>query len=203
MNISTILTISIPVILALIAYLNSLRLEQRKNRLERLNRQLDELYGPLLALVQSNQRAWENFIAKHGDNPDFYKKKSNPTPEQIEEFHNWMKTVFIPHNKKIYHMIVNNTSLLVEDEIPLVILKLFAHIMEFQINFRNRKDERAEVTESRSKYPGKDLLKYCEETFKELKTEQIRIIKGRRHTRHLKITGSSDQPVSVSISVRK
>jgi hypothetical protein len=177
LNLTTFLTVSIPVILAFMAYFNSLRLERRKNRLERINRQLDEFYGPMLAIVQSNQQAWENFIAKYQNNPNFYKKGHHPTEEQVAEFHDWMSTIFMPNNDQLHDIIINNTSLLVEDEMPKVLLDLFAHIMEFRINFSERKDRHAEVAESRSKYPGRTLLAYCEERFKELKAEQIDIIK--------------------------
>ncbi len=180
-NFTTVLPLVIPVVLALCgyfyAYFYGKKQEQRKNRLERINRQLDELYGPLLAIVQSNQQAWENFIAKHAGNSSFYKKENNPTPEEVAEFHNWMSTVFMPNNDELHTIIKNNTSLLVENEIPGVLLALFAHIMEFRINFKERKEAHAEVAESRSKYPGKALLQYCEDKFRELKTEQISIIK--------------------------
>lgn len=165
--------------MAFIAYFNSVRLERRKNRLERINLQLDEFYGPLLAIVQSSQQAWENFIAGHDNNPNFYKKEQNPTPEQVAEFHNWMYTVFIPNNEKLHDIIVNNTSLLVENEIPEVLLGLLAHILEFRIIFNKREDKHSEVAETKSKYHGKALLQYCEEKFRELKTEQIKIIKGK------------------------
>lgn len=184
MDLATLLPFVLSVLLALGGYLFTYfygkRQEQRKNRLERINRQLDELYGPLLAIVQSNQQAWESFIAKHDDNSDFYKKEKNPTPEEVAEFHNWMGTVFMPNNDELHDIIINNTSLLVEDKMPKVLLDLFAHIMEFRINFSERKDEYAEVAESRSKYPGKALLKYCEKMYRELKTEQIELIKGKR-----------------------
>ena len=184
MDLTTLLPLIISVLLALGGYLFTYfygkRQEQRKNRLERINRQLDELYGPLLAIVQSSQQAWESFIAKHKNNPKFYKKEHNPTPEQVAEFHKWMATVFMPNNEKLYGIIINNTSLMIEDKIPKVLLDLYAHIMEFKINFSEREDEHAEVAESTRKYHGKALLQYCEEKFRELKTEQLQLIKGRR-----------------------
>jgi hypothetical protein len=183
MDLSTIIPLVISVILALGGYLFTYfygkKQEQRKFRLERINLQLDEFYGPLLAIVQSSQQAWENFIARHGGNPDFYKKKHHPSSEQVAEFHNWMSTVFMPNNDELDEIIVNNTSLLVEDEIPKVLLDLMAHVMEFRIHFGHRKDEYAEVAETRSKYPGKPLLEYCEKRFKELKAEQLRLIAGK------------------------
>lgn len=165
--------------MAFVAYINSVRLEQRKKRLERINRQLDEFYGPLLAIVQSSQQAWENFKGKYDGNPNFYKKEHNPTPKQLAEFHTWMSAVFKPNNDKLYKLITNNTSLLIEDRMPQVLLDLMAHITEFRINFEARKDEASEVAESKSKYKGQPLLAYCQDSFRALKAEQIRLIKGR------------------------
>jgi hypothetical protein len=91
-----------------------------------------------------------------------------------------MSTVFMPNNDQLHKIIINNTSLVIENEIPKVLLDLFAHIMEFRINFSERKHKHSEVAESNSKYPGKELLAYCEKSFRELKTEQLSLIKGRR-----------------------
>jgi hypothetical protein len=56
MKLSILLPLVLSVLLALGGYLFTYfygkKQEQRKNRLERINRQLDELYGPLLAIVQ-------------------------------------------------------------------------------------------------------------------------------------------------------
>lgn len=184
MDTPTFLGILIPVIVAVIGYLftyfYSRRIEREKNRLIRINKQLDQFYGPLLAIVQANQQAWENFIARHEDNPDFYKKKNHPSPEQVAEFHTWMSRVFMPNNDQLYEIIVNNTSLLNENTIPDVLLKLIAHIMEFRIYFEERVDKHSEVAETKSKYPGKALLEYCEEKFSQLKNEQLKLIKRKK-----------------------
>ena len=90
----------------------------------------------------------------------------------------------MPNNEKLHKIIVKNTSLLVEDNMPEVLLDLFAHIMEFRINFKARKDKHSEVAESGSKYPGETLLAYCEKSFRKLKTEQIILIKGKRKYRN-------------------
>jgi hypothetical protein len=38
-----------------------LKLAQRNDRLERLNRQLSEFYGPLLALTWASDQSWQAF----------------------------------------------------------------------------------------------------------------------------------------------
>ncbi len=183
------LTILIPLVLAIIGYFFNKRLEGKKNdrerrnrqlaeQLIRVNKQLDEFYGPLLAVVQANQKAWDSFTKKHDGNPHFYRKKHNPTPEQVAEFHTWMKTVFLPNNMTLHDIIVNKTSLMMEDEIPGVLLGLLAHIAEFKIIFARRKDEHEEVAETGNKYEGEALLKYCEEKFRALKIKQSELLEG-------------------------
>src|SRR3954469_10283586 len=63
MNWSTTATLLVTVAVAFggyfATYLWNLRIAQRKDRLERVNRQLSELYGPLLALVTAGTRAFQ------------------------------------------------------------------------------------------------------------------------------------------------
>jgi hypothetical protein len=182
MDFPTAISIFASVVLAvagfLFSYFYNLRLEGKKSRLEWINRQLNNFYGPLLSIVRSNEEAWTNFISKHNNNPNFYKKKNKPTPEQLAEFHHWMTTVFIPNNERLYEIIVSETSLIEGDEIPTVLLTLLAHLLEFKIEFHRREDEHAEVGETKSKYPGKELLEYCEGEFKRLKREQGKLLKS-------------------------
>jgi hypothetical protein len=59
-------TIAIAFIGFAATYINNLRLNQRQARLHRINRQLGELYGPLLAIRGASKEAWDYFIAKYG-----------------------------------------------------------------------------------------------------------------------------------------
>src|ERR1700709_1967476 len=53
-------------------YMNSLRLTKRTDKLNFLNRQLAEYYGPLYALLLSNQMAYDSFLKKYDPGPDFF-----------------------------------------------------------------------------------------------------------------------------------
>lgn len=65
MDWKTSVTISVTVLLAFTgyfaSYLYNLRLAQRNDRLERVDKQLSDLYGPLLALVMSGTASWDAF----------------------------------------------------------------------------------------------------------------------------------------------
>ncbi|MEU9868005.1 hypothetical protein AB0C87_09175 [Actinomadura sp. NPDC048021] len=50
-------------------YLTNLRLARRKDHLDRVNRQLGDLYGPLYAQSEAVNRAWRKFVARHGSGP--------------------------------------------------------------------------------------------------------------------------------------
>ena len=75
---STLLTVFLAFIGYLITYLNNLRLSQRKERLERVNRQLGELYGPLFSLTQASDKAYLAFRNKYrSEYPSFFQGLHN------------------------------------------------------------------------------------------------------------------------------
>lgn len=181
MDLTTTETIIVSLALAVIGYIfthyHSLSLEKARNRLDWVNRQLNEFYGPLLAIVEANQKAWESFISRYDYNPDFYKKAQNPNRKQVAEFHHWMKTVFMPNNEMLHEIIINKTSLMKEHEIPEELLELMAHIAEFRIIMDLRKDEYEDVADTTSKYPAGKLRLYCKDAFMKLKAEQAKLLK--------------------------
>ena len=69
MDRSYIATLSVTILLALLGYLvtygNNLRLAQRKDRLERVERQLRDLYGPLLSTAEASTRIWNAFRGRY------------------------------------------------------------------------------------------------------------------------------------------
>ncbi len=170
----------IPAVLAIAGYFLSyfyrLKLERRKNRLKRVERQLNEFYGPLLATVQANQKAWDGLVQKNDGKSGFYKKINNPTPQQSEEFLNWMNLVFMPNNEKLYQIIVEKTSLLKDDQLPTPLLELMAHILEYRIELKRVAESETKTMEMKTKYPAEDLLEYCKRNFEQLKAQQAKLL---------------------------
>jgi hypothetical protein len=64
-ELTTVVTVAVSVVLALAGYLATyaydLRLARRKDQLERVNEQLSDFYGPLLALVDAGRASWRGF----------------------------------------------------------------------------------------------------------------------------------------------
>src|SRR5688572_19874206 len=80
-----------------VKHTSDLRLAQRNDRPERINRQLSELYGPLLALTQSSGEAWEAFRKRYRPGGGSYWKSDPPaTEEDVVVWRLWMTTVFVP-----------------------------------------------------------------------------------------------------------
>jgi hypothetical protein len=68
MGLNTALTVLVTVCLALTGYLYSLFLARRKDRLDRINRQLSDLYGPLRIIENSIRRNRDRW--PHGRNQE-------------------------------------------------------------------------------------------------------------------------------------
>lgn len=75
-------------------YLNGLRLGQRQARLVRINQQLSEFYGPLLALMEANQRTFDAFHADFAlaDGRCPICDVPAPSEQDLAEWRFWAKT---------------------------------------------------------------------------------------------------------------
>jgi hypothetical protein len=62
---AVLLTTAVTIMLAVLGYTatywNNIRISQRQERLTWLNRQIQELYGPLLALSMAGNETWRRF----------------------------------------------------------------------------------------------------------------------------------------------
>ncbi|KOU53084.1 hypothetical protein ADK54_05665, partial [Streptomyces sp. WM6378] len=86
----------------LVTYLNSLRLTQRQERLARVNRQLSEFYGPLLALVEVNSRLYHAFSEQY-PRPEGREPLSHQ--DERAEWRLWITTVFLPTHRAIRDLV--------------------------------------------------------------------------------------------------
>lgn len=155
--------------------------EKHKFELERVNDQLQNFYGPLLALTEANSIAYNGFSDKYLGtnllNPKLRSNNFKRTPnEKQKAYILWMKTVFFENNKKIKEIILTRVDLLIEDKLPDCINEFCAYEMSLIPVQKKWENEDFSETQGILKYP-KSLKHYLSDSFDTLKKKQIDLIK--------------------------
>ncbi len=183
--VTTGVTVALAFIGYLITYANNLRLSQRKERLDRINRQLAELYGPLFALTYASEMAWRAFRSKHRPGRAYFGEGEPPTDEELKVWRLWMSTVFMPNNVKMYEIIQSKSDLLVESDMPKCLLELCTHVTTYQAVIKKWEDNDFSEHTSLIEYPTQSLLEYTQRSFQRLKAEQEELIGKKRQSQGL------------------
>jgi hypothetical protein len=160
---TTVVTVAVSVVLALAGYLATyaydLRLARRKDQLERVNEQLSDFYGPLLALVDAGRASWRGFrtlyrpggVAYWGSDPP-------PTPEEAAAWRLWMMEVFHPLNERIVQVVTEHAHLLDEPEMPQPLLDACAHVAAYRPVVRSWQDGDTSQNTSGDRLPGRGVI---------------------------------------------
>ena len=168
----TLITATTAVVLAFLGYiatyLNNLQLSRRKDRLERINKQLSELYGPMFSLTHASSIAWKWFKEAH---PVDERNKEN----SLKEWRLWMSVVFMPQNEKLYDIILNKSDLLIETAMPQTLLDFCAHTVAMQAVLEKWKNQDYSEHYPVARYP-RDIEQYARESYTQLKAEQSRLL---------------------------
>jgi hypothetical protein len=183
MDWTTGLTIAVSVLLAaagyIATYVYNLKLAQRKDRLDRVNQQLSDFYGPLLALVSSTHSCWEAFRKRYRPGRPFWDPDSPPTDEEAAAWRLWMVEVFTPLNAAIADVITQNAELLDESEMPQELLDTCAHIKAYRPVIKRWEAGDFSHNTSVIGFPSRQVRKFASEGFTRLKAEQSDLL-GRR-----------------------
>lgn len=171
--------IVIAVVAAALAYWNAQRLSQRAARLERVNAQLADFYGPMLAHSSINSTAFHLFQQHHqtGDYL-FYRDGTGAAPELIEAWKLWMHTVFMPANRAMVEIIINHSHLIDDDQMPDCLVVLLAHISGYEVVLKQWEQGDYSRLTSVIDHPGQEFDDYVSETYRRLKQRQQHLIKG-------------------------
>src|SRR4051794_22113802 len=83
------------VLASVLSYAYGQRLQRRKARLDRLNAQLEQLYGPLYATLEASRIAYRRFLdrVRPGSASLFDPNGPPPTNKQLRLFRQWVETV--------------------------------------------------------------------------------------------------------------
>jgi hypothetical protein len=180
MDWKTFATLTVSAVLAFVGYWatywNNLRMSQRKDKLERINRQLKELYGPLFALGHASEIAWRSFRHRYRPGRAFWGVPNDaPTEEEAIAWRLWMAEVFIPIIFKMEELILVNSDLIDDPEMPASFIALCAHIAGYKVVTKKWAEGDFSDNISSINFP-KEVQGYVEREYKRLKTEQARLI---------------------------
>ena len=122
---------ALTILLAFVGYLatawSAKMLAIRKDKLEHVNRRLNELYGPLYVASQAGNIAYRSLLKKQG------KKQSFPILDgEMKEWMLWMNTIFMPLNDIREKIIIEKAYLIVEEQMPHCLLDFVTHVSGYK-----------------------------------------------------------------------
>lgn len=180
---TTTITVLVGIFLALAGYLatyvSNRLLAQRQAQLERINSQLNSLYGPLLADQALSKAAWKAY--EEMAEGKWWDEGRPPDDEQSAQWQALMAKVFQPTNRRMVECVKANAALLVEDDMPECLINLAAHSAAYDIlTVRWARPQfvatRREDLVVPRKFPGEELEKYVRGSFTKLKHDQLELL---------------------------
>jgi len=155
-----------------IAFMSAHMLARRRDKLELVNRRLNEFYGPLYVASEAGNIAYRSLLAKLG------KKQSYPILDsELKEWTLWMTTIFMPLNDVREKIIIDKAYLIVEEHMPQCLLDFVTHVVGYKAVLS--KWAEGDYSERRSTIgwpPEFDV--YVEKSYAALKAEQMRLMHG-------------------------
>jgi hypothetical protein len=99
----------------------------RKDKLDLINRRLNEFYGPLYVASQVGNIAYHSLLQKQG------KTQSFPILDgEMKEWMLWMTTIFMPLNDIREKIIIEKAALIIEEEMPQCLLDFVTHVSGYK-----------------------------------------------------------------------
>jgi hypothetical protein len=161
----------------LVSYFNSIKLSQRKERLDRIDRQLREFYGPIYSLLKVSEVAWNSFRSIYRPGGAFWGTTKPPSDEEAEAWRRWMKEVFMPINLQIQKIITDHSELIDEEEFPKCLLLLSAHITAYKPVLAAWENNDFSNHVSVINFPRDEVVAYIDNNYRELKRIQSELIR--------------------------
>ena len=104
----------------------------RQRRLERVDRQIRDLYGPVYVRLRAMRELWDAFLAehprRHGEPSYFIDDGASNTDDEKTRWCLWMSTVFLPMNREARDIVLANMDLFDGHEVPAPVLDFIIHV---------------------------------------------------------------------------
>ena len=153
-----------------ITFFSAHMLARRRDKLDLVNKRINEFYGPLYVASQAGNIAYRSLLKKQG------KIQSEPiTDAELKDWVLWMRTIFIPLNEVREKIIIENAHLIIEEKMPQCLLDFVTHVVGYKAVLQKWAD--GDFTERRSTIgwpPEFDV--YVTTSYAALKAEQMRLM---------------------------
>lgn len=167
---AAILTVILAFVGYLATFLSARMLARRKDKLDLVNRRLNEFYGPLYVASHAGNIAYRSLLDKQG------KTQCHPIrDEEMKEWVLWMTTIFMPLNDIREKIIIEKAYLIVEEHMPKCLLEFVTHVVGYKAVLA--KWAEGDYSERRSTIgwpPAFD--EYVTRSYKALKAEQTQLL---------------------------
>jgi hypothetical protein len=172
---TTLTTLTVAALLTyLVSYRYNLTLSQRKDKLELINKRINDFYGPLYIASVAGKIAFEALLEKL-DRDKIFDADPPLTKEEWEEWYSWVINVFTPLNDLREELILKNAHLILDEEMPACLLKFITHVSAYKVILPKLKEKDYSDTKPILFYPT-EITEYAEKIYRELKEEQVELM---------------------------
>jgi hypothetical protein len=167
---AAVLTVILAFVGYLATFLSTRMLERRRDKLDLVNRRLNEFYGPLYVASQAGNIAYRSLLKKQG------KTQSFPIlDDEMKEWVLWMTTIFMPLNDVREKIIIEKAYLIVEEQMPHCLLDFVTHVVGYKaVLAKWAKEDYSERRSTIGWPPEFDI--YVERSYAALKAKQTRLL---------------------------
>lgn len=147
---------------------------QYETSLAHVDKQLEQLYGPLVFLVQEGRAAWKEFCDSLGRGIVF-EGEGRLNEEEMRLWLFWVDNEFMPRNAAIQTLLSSNAHLIEGNQMPQSCLMFIEHYTSWRLTHLRWKEERVSYRwRARVNWPSQFEFEVID-TFKRLKNQQARL----------------------------
>jgi hypothetical protein len=162
------------IILAFLGYLATFMsaqfLARRNDKLDLVNRRLNEFYGPLYVASRSGNIAYRSLLKKQGKTQSFPILDS-----EMKEWMLWMTTIFMPLNDIREKIIIEKAALIVEEQMPQCLLDFVTHVSGYKAVLAKWSEGDYSERRSTTGWPPEFDI-YVERSYATLKAQQTMLL---------------------------